>query len=141
VWEQFLAARKDGLARAVGVSNYSTAQVDALITATGAAPEVNQIRWGPSLYDRGRAAELRRRGIVLEGYSPFKSSDLSDRTLRAVASAHSVTVAQVIVRWHLQHGFAVIPKSARRERIQTNFDVFGFTLTDDELVSVDGLSR
>ena len=141
VWEAFLAARKDGLARAVGVSNYSSTQIDALIDATGAAPEVNQIRWGPSLYDPGRAVELRRRGTVLEGYSPFKSSDLSDRTLRAVASAHNVTVTQVIVRWHLQHGFAVIPKSARRERIETNFDVFGFSLTDDELGRVDGLSR
>ncbi|MGZ4663667.1 MAG: aldo/keto reductase [Frankiaceae bacterium] len=138
LWAEFLAARKDGLARAIGVSNYSTSQIDALIAATGVPPEVNQIRWGPSLYDPGRAAELQRRGIVLEGYSPFKSSDLSDPTLRAVASSHEITVAQVIVRWHLQHGFSVIPKSAQRERIDTNFDVFSFTLTNDEMGSIDG---
>ncbi len=139
VWAEFLAAREDGLARAVGVSNYSTAQIDTLIAATGVRPDVNQIRWGPSLYDPGRAGELHRRGIILEGYSPFKSGDLRDPTLRAVASAHEVTVAQVIVRWHLQHGFAVIPKSARRARLETNFDVFGFTLTEQEMGNIDGL--
>ena len=141
VWGALLAARKDGLARAVGVSNYSTRQIDELIEASGESPEVNQIRWGPSLYDPGRGTELQGRGIVLEGYSPFRSSDLNDRTLRTVASAHAVTVAQVIVRWHLQHGFAVIPKSARRDRIESNFDVFGFTLGDDEMRSIDCLGR
>jgi diketogulonate reductase-like aldo/keto reductase len=141
VWAEFLAAREDGLVRAVGVSNYSTRQIDELIEVSGGPPEVNQIRWGPSLYDPGREKNLRARGVVLEGYSPFKSTDMRDATLRAVASGLDVTVPQVIVRWHLQHGFVVIPKSARRERIRANADVFGFSLAEDDMRAVDRLGR
>ena len=83
---ELLAARDEGLARAVGVSNYSTAQIDELIQATEENPAVNQIRWSPSLYDPQRHAEHRDRGVVLEGYSPFKTSDLSDPVLTRIAA-------------------------------------------------------
>jgi diketogulonate reductase-like aldo/keto reductase len=138
-WQRFIEARTDGLARAIGVSNYSSAQIDELITTTGVTPAVDQIRWGPTLYDPVRAAELARRGVVLEGYSPFKSSDLHEPLLSAVADRHGVTAAQVILRWHIEHGVAVIPKSANPARIQANIDVFGFRLTDDEIASIDRL--
>jgi diketogulonate reductase-like aldo/keto reductase len=75
----------------------------------------------------------------LEGYSPFKASNLRDRTLRDVASKHHVSVPQVIIRWHLQHATPVIPKSARRERIESNFDVLGFELSDEEMRRIDAL--
>src|SRR5918995_105793 len=78
VWEQLVRARQDGLAMAVGVSNYSLAQIDELTEATGATPEVNQIRWGPSIYDPAVVTGLQQRGVVLEGYSPFKVSNLKD---------------------------------------------------------------
>jgi diketogulonate reductase-like aldo/keto reductase len=139
VWETMIAARNDGLTRAIGVSNYDAKLIDDLIDSTGEAPEVNQIEWSPALYDADVHAQHRERGIVLEGYSPFRASNLRDKTLRAVAEAHDVTVPQVIVRWHLEHEIVVIPKSARRERIEANADVFGFTLTDDEMRSVDAL--
>ncbi len=140
VWKQLLALRDEGMARAVGVSNYSTAQLDELVRATGEAPEVNQVRWGPSLYDAHRLEEHRRRGVVLEGYSPFKTTDLRHPVLAEVAERHGVTPAQVVVRWHVDHGVVVIPKSATPERIASNFDVFGFSLDDDELRRIDGLS-
>ena len=141
MWKQLLALRDERLVRAVGVSNYSTAQLDDLVRATGDAPAVNQIRWGPTLYDPGKLDGHRRRGVVLEGYSPFKSTDLRHPVLAEVADRHGVTPAQVVVRWHVDHGVVVIPKSARPERIASNFDVFGFSLDDEELRSLDRLSE
>ena len=140
-WQHFLDARQEHLARAVGVSNYSTAQIDQLVAATGQAPEVNQIRWGPSLFDSRRLEESRERGVVLEGYSPFKSTNLRNQVLTEIAAAHGVSAAQVVLRWHLEHGIVVIPKSARAERIATNFDVFSFTLTPDEVTRIDALAH
>jgi len=140
-WNQFVALRDEGKTRAVGVSNYSVGQIDELTQASGQAPQVNQIEWGPSLYDAGVLAEHRRRGVVLEGYSPFKTTDLRHPTLAEVAARHEVTPAQVVLRWHIDHGVVVIPKSATPERIATNLDVFGFSLDDDELRRIDGMSR
>ncbi|HEY1734889.1 MAG TPA: aldo/keto reductase, partial [Acidimicrobiales bacterium] len=76
VWSKVLGLRDEGLARAVGVSNYSPAQIDELVTATGIAPAVNQIKWGPELYDAALVDDHSTRGVVLEGYSPFKTTDL-----------------------------------------------------------------
>jgi diketogulonate reductase-like aldo/keto reductase len=139
-WRALLAARDDGLARAVGVSNYTTAQLDELIEATGEAPTVNQIPWSPWEHDPRRLAEHGERDVVLEGYSPFKRSDLRNPVLADIAAAHAVTPAQVVLRWHLEHGIVVIPKSATAERIRSNLDVFGFTLTADEVAAVDALA-
>jgi 2,5-diketo-D-gluconate reductase A len=139
-WEALLAARDAGLARAVGVSNYSTGQLDQLTAATGQAPQVNQIEWAPALYDAARLAQHRERGIVLEGYSPFKNTDLGHPVLAEIAAAHGVSPAQVVVRWHVDHQVVVIPKSATPARIAANFDVFGFSLTEQELARIDGLS-
>jgi diketogulonate reductase-like aldo/keto reductase len=138
MWRELLAVRDEGLARAVGVSNYATAQLDELIQATAEQPAVNQIRWGPALYDARRHAEHRERGIVLEGYSPFKSTDLDDPVLARIAAAHGVTPAQVVLRWHVEHGIPVIPKSVTPDRIRANADIFTFTLTPTELSEVQG---
>jgi 2,5-diketo-D-gluconate reductase A len=139
-WEELLAARDQGLARAVGVSNYSLAQLDELIDATGQAPQVNQIPWAPALHDAALLDAHRRRGVVLEGYSPFKNTDLRHPVLAEIAAHHGVTPAQVVVRWHIDHEVVVIPKSANPQRIAANFDVCGFSLTDEELGRIDGLS-
>jgi 2,5-diketo-D-gluconate reductase A len=138
-WRELLAVREEGMARAVGVSNYSTAQLDELIAETGEAPSVNQIRWSPSLYDPDTVREHRERGVVLEGYSPFRAGNLRDETLAGIAAGHGVTPAQVVLRWHLEHGIVVIPKSARAERIESNFDVYGFSLSPDEVARIDAL--
>lgn len=140
-WREFVDVQKAGAARSIGVSNYSAVQIDELIDATGVAPEVDQIEWSPHLFDGRRWAELRERNVVLEGYSPFRASRLDDPVLVEIGSDHNVTSAQVIVRWHLGRGFVVIPKSARAERIDANFDVFGFSLDDDELARIDALGR
>jgi diketogulonate reductase-like aldo/keto reductase len=139
-WEALLAARDDGLARAVGVSNYSLAQLDELLAATGQAPQVNQIPWAPALHDAAVLDGHRRRGVVLEGYSPFKNTDLRHPVLAEIAARHGVTPAQVVVRWHVDHQVVAIPKSADPGRIASNLDVFGFSLDDEELARIDGLS-
>jgi 2,5-diketo-D-gluconate reductase A len=141
VWEQLVSLRQDGLAKAVGVSNYSLRQIDELTEATGTTPEVNQIRWGPALYDPAAVAGLQQRGVVLEGYSPFKVSNLSDPTLVSIASKHDATTPQVIVAWHIAHGFVVIPKSSRRERIVSNAAAARIQLSAEEVAAIDGLSR
>ena len=138
-WATVVGLRDEGLARSVGVSNYTPAQLDELTDATGVAPAVNQIEWGPELYDAAVAAAHAERGVVLEGYSPFKTTDLTAGVLRSVAEAHGKTPAQVVLRWHLHHGVVVIPKSSRKERIAANFDIFDFELSDDELAAIDGL--
>jgi diketogulonate reductase-like aldo/keto reductase len=139
-WQEFLAAQRDGLARAVGVSNFSTSQIDDLVKETGETPAVNQIPWSPWEHHPGRLAESAARGVVVEGYSPLARSRLSDPVLAEIAAAHNVTPAQVVLRWHLEHDIVVIPKSARPERIKSNLDIFGFTLTADEITRIDALS-
>jgi len=139
VWESFLEAARDGLARTVGVSNYGVEQIDDLVRATGRGPSVNQIEWGPALYDPAIVAAHRERGVRLEGYSPLRTTNLRDRRLVRIAEAHDATPAQIVIRWHLQHEVPVIPKSAHRDRIAENAGVFGFELSDDELAEIDAL--
>ncbi|RDH96887.1 diketogulonate reductase-like aldo/keto reductase [Curtobacterium sp. AG1037] len=141
VWEQVVQAQADGLTRAVGVSNYSLAQIDELVSATGTAPAVNQIRWSPVEFDRAIADGLRERGVVLEGYSPFKASNLQDPTLVEIAGAHDVDSAQVIVAWHVAHGFVVIPKSSNPDRIRSNAEGAHLDLSADEVARIDALAR
>jgi 2,5-diketo-D-gluconate reductase A len=141
IWREFLAARDAGRARTVGVSNYSIAQIDELIEATGEAPVANQVPWSPFEHDPEFVAESRKRGVVVEGYSPLKRSNLRDPVLLAIAERHGVTVPQVVLRWHVEHGIPVIPKSARPERIAANLDLFGFALDPDEVARIDALGR
>jgi 2,5-diketo-D-gluconate reductase A len=139
MWKAFIEALEQGKTRAIGVSNYSIAQIDELIAATGRAPALNQIPWNPFVFSEREADELRRRHVVLEGYSPLKRSDLRNKVLAEIAAAHRKTAAQVILRWHVEHGFVVIPRSRRRERIAENFDIFDFALTTEELGKLDRL--
>jgi 2,5-diketo-D-gluconate reductase A len=139
LWREFLALRDEGLCRSVGVSNYSIAQIDELIAATGERPAVNQIPWSPARYDPALLAAHADRGVRVEGYSPLKGTRLRDPVLAEIAARHHVTPAQVVLRWHLELGITVIPKSARRDRIESNLDLFGFSLTPEEVDRVNRL--
>ncbi|MFC5744328.1 aldo/keto reductase [Actinomadura rugatobispora] len=140
-WEELLAARDAGLARNVGVSNYSPAQIDLLTEATGRRPAVNQIPWSPGQHDPALLDEHRRRGVVVEGYSGLKNTDLNDPALTEIAQRHGVTPAQVVLRWHLEHDIVILPRSSHRERIAANFDLEGFDLTAEEVAAIDTLTR
>ena len=139
LWQEFLALRGEGLCCSVGVSNYDIAQIDELIAVTGERPAVNQIPWSPSQYDAALLAAHADRGVAVEGYSPLKGTRLRDPGLAEIAARHQVTPAQVVLRWHLDHGITVIPKSAKPDRIRANFDLFAFSLTPAEVTRLDHL--
>jgi diketogulonate reductase-like aldo/keto reductase len=141
VWGEFLALRDEGRARAIGVSNYSLAQIDRLIEATGQAPAVNQIPWSPARYDAALLAGHRERGVAVEGYSPLKGTNLANPVLAKIAAAHGATPAQVVLRWHLEHGVTVLVKSVHPERIASNIEALRFSLDPGEVARIDGLSR
>lgn len=141
IWREFIAARDAGQASAIGVSNFSSGQIDELVRATGETPAVNQIPWSPFDYSAKTAADHEERGVVLEGYSPLKGSDLRNPVLREIAEKHGVTVPQVILRWHLEHQVVVLPRSSRKERIKTNADLYGFELSAEEVSRINGLAR
>ena len=133
-----------GKVRAIGVSNYMTRHLDELLRHAEQPPAVNQIELSPyNLASRADVLELcRRNGIQVEAYSPLtKGRKLADPPLVAVAEAHRRSTAQVLIRWALQHGLVVLPKSTRSERISANADVFDFTLTDAEMAALDALDE
>lgn len=138
-WREFVRAQQDGLARDIGVSNFEAADLAKVTEATGVTPAVNQIKWSPQLFDAARLEDSRSRGVVLEGYSPFRAGNLAEPVLAEIAAAHDVTPAQVVLRWHLEHRVVVIPKSATPERIARNADLFGFSLSPDEVARIDDL--
>lgn len=140
VWERLLALQGEGLARDVGVSNYSLRQIDELERATGRLPAVNQIEWGPALFDRDALEGHRLRGVELEGYSPLKTTNLRDPRLGRIAQDHGVTPAQVVLRWHVEHRVVVIPKSTNARRIDENAAIFDFQLTPSEVDTLDALA-
>lgn len=139
MWTAFGEARSQGLAREIGVSNFSLDQIDVLTKETGITPAVNQIEWSPLLFDRATLDGHRERGVVLEGYSALRGGTLDHPVVTDIAARLSCSPAQVIVRWHLQHGVVVIPKSAQQERIRANADVGALTLSDDDMSALDGL--
>jgi 2,5-diketo-D-gluconate reductase A len=139
MWERFVAAREAGRAVSIGVSNYSADLIDELTRATGVTPAIDQIPWSPSDHDPALVDQLRRRGVVLEGYSAFKRTDMRDTALARVAESHGVTPQQVVLAWHLQRGFVVIPKSVHHERLEANLAAVDLRLTDEELAAIDAL--
>ena len=140
-WNELIRLRDAGLVGAIGVSNFSLAQIDDLIGASGETPAVNQVHWDPMRHSAAVLAGHRDRGIVVEGYSPLKDVRLDDPTLTEIAAAHHVTTAQVILRWNIAHDVVVIPKSAHADRIAANIELFGFELSDAEVAAIDALGR
>ena len=139
LWREFRTLRDEGLCRSIGVSNYDIARIDELIAATGEHPAVNQIPWSPARYDPGLLAAHAGRGVAVEGYSPLQRTRLRDPVLAEIAARHQVTPAQVVLRWHLEHGITVIPKSSHPDRIKSNFDLVSFSLTPAEVARLDHL--
>ena len=138
-----LELRDAGRVRAVGVCNFNVDHLQRLAAETGEFPAINQVELHPYLQQRELRDFHAEHGIVTEDWSPLASGGevLRDDTIRGIAEAHGVTPAQAILRWHIQLGSVVIPKSVTPSRIVENFDVFGFELTDAEMDAVAGLDR
>jgi 2,5-diketo-D-gluconate reductase A len=133
-WKGLIAARENGLVRAVGVSNFTRAQLERIIDETGVIPVVDQIETHPHFQQPDMLAYFADRGIHHQAYSPLGSGQvLDDPVIAKIARTVGKSPAQVILRWHIQRGSIVIPKSTHAERIDENFDVFDFTLDDADM--------
>ena len=141
-WHALEDVYESGRARAIGVSNFLEPHLERLMAESGVVPAVNQIEIHPYLTQGPLRAYDADHGIVTEAWSPLGSGIvLDDPVLARIGAAHGVTPAQVTIRWHLQRGDVVFPKSTHRERLAQNLDVFGFTLSDADIAAIDALNR
>lgn len=126
--------------RAIGVSNFLQPHLDRILAECEVVPAVNQIELHPSFQQADLTAYAAERGIAIESYSPLgQGQDLTGSVVRDLAKRHGKSPAQVVLRWHFQRGFIVIPKSTTTQRIKENIDIFDFSLDDDEIASITGL--
>ena len=141
-WRALEKLYRDGLVRAIGVSNFKFPFLDRLLRTAEIVPAVHQIEVHPT-YQQAELDQLSRdHGIVVEAYSPLgRAADLAEPHIGAIAEAHGVTPAQVILRWHLQAGRVALPKSASFDRIANNIDLVGFALDDAEMAAITSLER
>jgi len=143
-WQTLAQLRDEGLTRSIGVSNFHEPHLQRLLDETDVVPAVNQIELHPAFAQRPLRAFGTEHGIHTEAWGPLgqgKYDLFSDVPVADAAAAHGVSPAQVVIRWHLQNGIIVFPKSVTPERIAQNFDVFGFVLSDEEIAAIDGLDR
>lgn len=141
-WKAMTELVADGRLRAAGVSSFQPDHLDRIVEATGVAPAVNQLEAHPYFRNTTAQEATRRHGIAVEAFSPLGQGQvLDDPTIGTIAADHGKSPAQVILRWHLQHGHIVFPKSRHRERMEENLAVFDFQLTGDEMTAIDGLDR
>ena len=139
-FKAFQKLKSDGRIGSIGVSNFTVPTLEKLIDAVGETPAVNQIELHPRFIQEEMRAFHTAHAIATEAWSPLGSGTvLDDPTFAPIAEAHGVTPAQVILRWHIQLGNVVIPKSVTPERIKSNFAVFGFQLSNDEIQQINAL--
>ncbi|MBZ9823137.1 aldo/keto reductase [Mesorhizobium sp. CA4] len=139
-WKALVELQKAGRIKSVGVSNFNQDHLERIIGATGVTPVVNQIELHPRFQQRDKREFHKEHDIHIESWSPLGSGRLlAGPTLEKLARKHGKSVAQVIIRWHVQEGLVVIPKSIHQERIAGNFNVFDFELDSDDLQTICGL--
>lgn len=139
-WQALIDLRDEGATRAIGVSNFQPDHLRRIIDETGETPAVNQIELHPGLQQHALRESHAALGIVTESWSPLgQGGALKDPVVGAIAERLGRTPGQVIIRWHLEHGFVLFPNSVNPARIDENFDVFGFDLSADDMASIDAL--
>jgi diketogulonate reductase-like aldo/keto reductase len=141
-WDGMQRARERGYARSIGVSNFSASDLEAVLEVTDVPPVINQVQFSPFEFRRALLEACERHGVTLEAYSPLGTGrHLRDRQVARTAERLARTPAQVLIRWSLQRGVVVLPKSTHRERIEQNGQVFDFELADEDMAALDGLDR
>jgi diketogulonate reductase-like aldo/keto reductase len=141
-WDGMQRAHERGYARSIGVSNFSVSEVDAVLEVADVRPVINQVQFSPFEYRRALLEGCEHRGVALEAYSPLGTGrHLGDRDVTAIAERLGRTPAQVLIRWSVQHELVVLPKSTHRDRIEQNFQVFDFQLSEEDMTALDGLDN
>jgi 2,5-diketo-D-gluconate reductase A len=141
-WQGLIEAQKQGLVRAIGVSNFQPAHLRRIVDETGVTPAVNQVELHPLLTQPGLRREHADRGIVTEAWSPLaQGAALKESAVTEIAAEHNRTPGQVVLRWHVQLGNVVFPKSITPERIAENIDIWDFELSQDEMERIGALDR
>ncbi len=141
-WKALIEAQQAGLTRAIGVSNFQAPHLRRIIEETGVTPAVNQIELHPLLTQHGLRREHADRGIVTEAWSPLaQGAALTEPAVEEIAAAHDRTPGQIVLRWHIQLGNVVFPKSLTPARIEENIDVFDFELSAEEMERIEALDR
>ena len=142
-WRGLLELREQGIARTIGVSNFTAEHLAAIIDDTGVTPAINQVELHPYFAQEELRAEHARLGIVTESWSPLgkRSAPYDEAAVAHAATHHNVTPAQVILRWHIELGAVPLPKSAQPERQAENLDIFDFELSDDEVAAISALTK
>jgi diketogulonate reductase-like aldo/keto reductase len=141
-WPGMQRAKERGLAKSVGVSNFSAEELDKVVESGSVTPAVNQVQFSALEYRKGLVEACQRHGTVPEAYSPLGTGQhLGNKTVAEIAGRIGRTPAQVLLRWCLQHGVPVIPKSTRRERIEENGKLFDFTLSEQDMAALDALDK
>jgi 2,5-diketo-D-gluconate reductase A len=136
-WETLIELREEGRARAIGVSNFMPDQIDRLIETTGVPPVVNQIECHPAFQQVSARAENAKRKVTVQSWSPLGQGELlGNAMLKELAEKHGRTVAQIILRWHLQNDLIVIPKTVHEDRMRENLDILDFTLDADDMAKI-----
>lgn len=142
LWEGLLQARREGLTKDIGVSNYSVEQMRELTETTEEQPAVNQIEWSPFGCSREMLEYCRDNNIVIQAYSPLTRAErLGDEVLVAAGRRHGKSPAQVLLRWNLQCGTVPLPKANQVTHLEENLDVFDFALSDDDMSALDALNE
>lgn len=143
-WKEFIKLKEDGLTRSIGVSNFRIEDLERLKQETGVVPVVNQIELHPYFQQRELREYADKNNIRIESWSPIggsKGNLLEDEVIASISERHHKSAAQVVIRWHIQHGLIVIPKSVNENRIKENLNVFDFELSEDDMALLDGLDR
>ena len=141
-WQAMASLIGSGRLRSVGVSNFQPAHLDRIVSATGVVPAVNQIEVHPYFRNDAARAASARHGVMIEAWSPLgQGTVLQDSVIAAIARTSGKSVAQVVLRWHIQHGHAIFPKSTHEERMRENLDIFDFALSTGEMARIDALDR
>ena len=141
-WRALIEAQESGKTRSIGVSNFQPAHLDRIVEETGVVPVVNQVEVHPFLANEDVRAANRRHGVLTEAWSPIaKGAVMDDDTIGEIASLVGRTPAQVALRWHVQRGDIVFPKSMNRDRMQQNFELFDFELEPTQMAAIDGLDQ
>lgn len=142
LWQGLIRARNDGLARDIGVSNYSIAQIEALADAAGEVPVVNQIEWTPFGWSPQMLAYCRGRGIVIQAYSPLtRAVRLGDPRLARIAARYGKTSAQILIRWAIQSGVVPLPKANQRIHLRENAEAPDFQISEAHLADLNDLNE